>query len=207
MSGQLSSPARLWRLTGTRQAYCSPAKNSWLSGNTIQATWSAALQELQSKIEEAGIIVVVNSVVGNNTHRKLDVGEFRGFVLVDEYAPLVFVNGADGKAAQMFTLAHEVAHLWFGSSAAFDLRALQPADNDTELASNRAAAEFLVPHGELREVWPSVRQHPDPRIVVTLEKFDPQVRRKIPIPNVCQAFGVRFIDTFGLLRTLGVRLG
>lgn len=126
-----------------------------------QPTWRAALRELQRRMEEAGVIVVVNSVVGNNTHRKLDVAEFRGFVLVDEYAPLVFVNGADGKAAQMFTLAHELAHLWFGSSAAFDLRELQPANDETELACNRVAAEFLVPERELRNAWPLVQDQPD----------------------------------------------
>ena len=126
-----------------------------------QSTWSAALRELQSKIEEVGILVVVNGVVGNNNHRKLDVTEFRGFVLVDEHSPLVFVNGADGKAAQMFTLAHEVAHVWFGTSAAFDLRDMQPADDETELACNRVAAEFLVPSDELRQAWPFVRQQSD----------------------------------------------
>jgi Zn-dependent peptidase ImmA (M78 family) len=81
--------------------------------------------------------------------------------LVDEYAPLVFVNGADGKAAQMFTLAHELAHIWLGSSAAFDLRELQPADDQTEQACNRIAAEFLVPAEELRATWHSVRYQPE----------------------------------------------
>lgn len=123
-----------------------------------QPNWTAALRELQRRIEEAGILLVVNGIVGNNTHRKLAVEEFRGFVLVDEYAPLIFVNGADGKAAQMFTLAHELAHVWFGSSAAFDLRELQPANNDVERACNRAAAEFLVPEAELRRFWPRVRR-------------------------------------------------
>jgi Zn-dependent peptidase ImmA (M78 family) len=133
-------------------------------------TWSAALRELQTKIEEAGVLVVVNGVVGNNNHRKLDVSEFRGFVLVDEYAPLVFVNGADGKAAQMFTLAHEVAHMWFGSSAAFDLRELQPADDETELASNQVAAEFLVPAAALQQEWPSVRRQHE-RFQVIARRF------------------------------------
>lgn len=127
-----------------------------------QTNWSAALRELQIKIEEAGILVVVNGVVGNNTHRKLDPGEFRGFVLVDEHAPLVFVNGVDGKAAQMFTLAHELTHVWFGSSAAFDLRALLPADNQTEQICNRVAAEFLIPEISLHSLWPSARHETDP---------------------------------------------
>lgn len=123
-----------------------------------QPTWTAALRELQNRMEDVGILVVVSGVVGNNTYRKLDPAEFRGFVLVDEHAPLVFVNRADGKAAQMFTLAHELAHVWFGSSAAFDLRELQPADDETEQACNRVAAEFLVPGEELRELWPRVRR-------------------------------------------------
>ena len=126
-----------------------------------QPRWTDALRHLQSKIEEAGILLAVSGIVGNNTHRKLDPAEFRGFVLVDEYAPLVFVNGADGKAAQMFTLAHELAHIWFGSSAVFDLRELQPADNETEQACNRVAAEFLVPASLLCDFWPNVRQEPE----------------------------------------------
>lgn len=125
-------------------------------------TWTLALRTLREAAEAAGILAVFNGVVGNNTHRKLSPDEFRGFVLVDDYSPLVFVNAADGKAAQMFTLAHELAHVVFGSSAAFDLRELQPADDSTEQASNRVAAEFLIPERELRGIWPSVKGQPEP---------------------------------------------
>jgi Zn-dependent peptidase ImmA (M78 family) len=131
-----------------------------------QRTWSEALGELRHRMEDAGIIVTASGIVGNNTHRKLDPTEFRGFVLVDEYAPLVFINSADGKAAQMFTLAHELAHVWFGSSAAFDLRDMQPAPDRTEQACNRVAAEFLVPERQLRQLWPSARQDPEPFQIV-----------------------------------------
>lgn len=123
-------------------------------------SWLVALRELRYKCEDAGIVVVINSVVGNNNHRKLNVNEFRGFVLVDQYAPLVFVNGADSKAAQMFTLAHELAHIMLGSSAVFDLRELQPADDEIEQACNRIAAEFLVPENEMRSIWPNVYREP-----------------------------------------------
>ncbi|MBI5407165.1 MAG: ImmA/IrrE family metallo-endopeptidase [Nitrospirae bacterium] len=126
-----------------------------------QPTWTGALRALREAIEDAGILVVFNGIVDNNTHRKLDPGEFRGFVLVDEYAPLVFVNGSDGKAAQMFTLAHELAHVFLGSSAAFDLREMQPADDPIEQVCNRVAAEFLVPERRLREVWPSIQDDPN----------------------------------------------
>lgn len=124
---------------------------------TKYRTWTDALRQLRLAIEEARILVVINGVVGNNTSRKLDVREFRGFVLADEYAPLIFVNGSDSKAAQMFTLAHELAHVWFGSSAAFDLRELQPAEDPIEKACNKIAAEFLVCENELKEIWRTVK--------------------------------------------------
>lgn len=120
-------------------------------------TWTDALSALRRALEDAGVLVVFNGVVGNNTRRKLDPGEFRGFVLVDDYAPLVFVNNADAKSAQMFTLTHELAHLFLGSSAAFDLRGMQPADDPTEQLCNQAAAEFLVPSDLLRDTWREVR--------------------------------------------------
>jgi Zn-dependent peptidase ImmA (M78 family) len=121
------------------------------------ATWTDALRALQARMEAVGILVVVNGVVGNNTSRKLNPADFRGFVLVDEYAPLVFINGADGKAAQMFTTAHELAHIWLGSSAAFDLRELRPADNKIEQLCNQVAAEVLVPEKQLRQWWLTVK--------------------------------------------------
>lgn len=125
-------------------------------------TWQEALRALEDAVERVGILVMANGVVGNNTHWPLKVEEFRGFALVDEYAPLVFINARDGKAAQMFTLAHEVAHIWFGHSAAFDLRRLEPADNEIEQACNRVAAELLLPEDELRAQWLRVRGATEP---------------------------------------------
>jgi Zn-dependent peptidase ImmA (M78 family) len=135
----------------------------------IERTWTDALHTMRQAIEDAGILIVVNGIVGNNTHRKLDPNEFRGFILVDGYAPLVFVNGADGKAAQMFTLAHELAHVFYGSSAAFDLREMQPADDPMEKTCNRVAAEFLVPQSELQQIWPSVRGDSEPFQTIALQ--------------------------------------
>lgn len=133
-------------------------------------TWTDALDELMSRIESVGIVLVATSIVGSNTRRRLDVSEFRGFVMIDTLAPLIFVNGADAKAAQMFTLAHELAHVWLGSSAAFDLRTLQPAKNETERMCDAIAAEFLVPASELIEMWPRVREKCD-RLELVAREF------------------------------------
>jgi Zn-dependent peptidase ImmA (M78 family) len=125
-------------------------------------TWQEAVGHLRRTIEELGVMAVVNGVVGNNTHRKLDVEEFRGFALSDEYAPLIFVNGADAKSAQMFTLAHELAHIWLGQSALSDVGLVSRPSQDVEVWCNRAAAEFLVPERELRTIWPDVRYEDSP---------------------------------------------
>jgi Zn-dependent peptidase ImmA (M78 family) len=134
-------------------------EDGWASS---QPNWSKALRSLMDQVEEIGVLVFVNGVVSNNTHRKLNPEEFRGLVLVDDYAPVVFINAADGKAAQMFTLAHELAHVWLGSSAAFDLRELQPSLDNTEQICNQIAAEFLVPTNDFLSSWDEVKKEEDP---------------------------------------------
>ncbi len=121
-------------------------------------TWTAAVGALRNSIEGLGVMAVINGVVGNNTRRKLDVREFRGFALSDPCAPLIFVNGADAKSAQMFTLSHELAHLWLGDAGEglSGFKGLQPGDGAVERFCDRAAAEFLVPAAEMRSAWSGV---------------------------------------------------
>ncbi len=130
------------RVLGLREIWASDCDN-----------WEISLGMLTSAIEEVGIITVFNGVVENNTHRPIAVEQCRGFVLVDDFAPFMFVNNSDSKAAQMFTIAHELAHIWTGKSAGFDFRKLQPASDPTEVFCDHIAAEFLVPSEIFKEVW------------------------------------------------------
>ena len=128
----------------------------------VEGGWTHALRTLRDHVEAAGVLVVFNGVVGNNTHRKLDVGEFQGFALVDEHAPLIFVNNADYKTAQIFTLAHELAHIFVGEAGLSKLENLDPTDHATEEICNKIAAEFLVPSEDLRKQWIVAGQSENP---------------------------------------------
>jgi Zn-dependent peptidase ImmA (M78 family) len=140
------------------------------------STWEDALITLRDAAEGMGILVSTSGVVGLNNHRHLDPKEFRGFVLCDAYAPLLFVNGADAKSAQMFTMAHELAHLWLGYDTLFNLIDMQPYDDEREIYCNKIAAEFLIPSKIFITSWPAVSDDLNPyQILARRFKVSPLV--------------------------------
>lgn len=136
------------------------------------ATMENALNYLTKSIEDIGVFITFNSVFNNNNHRPIDIDLCRGFVLVDDYAPFMFINAADTKAAQIFTLIHELAHVWIGVSAGFDLNGMTPANNDIELLCDKVAAELLVPTNKFNEVW---KQQRDFKLLAKQFKVSPIV--------------------------------
>jgi Zn-dependent peptidase ImmA (M78 family) len=165
-----------------------------------ERTWSSALRLLRLAVEDkANTMVVINGIVGNNTHRKLDVEEFRGFVLVDDLAPLIFVNNNDAKAAQMFTIAHELAHLWLGREGVFNFENMQPMDNEVEQFCNKVAAEFLVPSQELSECWQDASSNNDPfKSIARQFKVSPLVaaRRSLDLNLIDKAGFFAFYEEY-----------
>ena len=125
-------------------------------------TWTDALRMFVEQVEKTGILVMASGVVGSNNYRKLEPEEFRGFALADNLAPLIFINANETISAKIFTLAHELAHLWLGESGVSNLLMQQmPArgqraggpDKETEQWCNRVAAELLVPMADLAGVY------------------------------------------------------
>lgn len=100
-------------------------------------------------VEDAGILVFKNGVVKNNNKRKLNTDEFRGFCIIDKQTPAVFVNGADAFSAQVFTLFHEVAHLWIGKAGVSNWS----FESKIEAYCNKIAAEVVMPSNLFFVKW------------------------------------------------------
>lgn len=135
------------------------------------ASEAEALRTLKDAIEAVGISVVINGVVGDNTYRVLDVSEFRGFTLVDDHAPLIFVNGRDAKSAQLFTLIHELGHLALAQTGVSNAPEDEDSDIEMERFCNAVAAEFLVSANVLLPSWRSNPSLPSYKKVVAVAHF------------------------------------
>lgn len=114
----------------------------------------AFFRGLRRKLEDIGIFVQLFGDLGSH-HSRILPEEFRGLVLLDDLAPFIVINPNDAAAAFLFTLLHEVAHIWIGeggisNSSPFESGA---AANATEQLCNKVAAEFLVPGGPILADW------------------------------------------------------
>lgn len=124
-----------------------------------------AYNYLRSKLEAKGILVMQNGIVVTNTHRSLDIDEFRGFMLYDSVAPLIFINSKDSHAGKIFTLIHEYIHILIEEEGIFIEEDLQ-SKNAHEREINKVTAEFLMPKAHLLKEWSE-----DEQVIIQIEKF------------------------------------
>jgi len=115
-----------------------------------RGNWEDYYRTLIDGAESAGVLVMRSGIVGNNTHRKLQVSEFRGFAICDKYAPVIFINSSDAPSARLFTFIHELAHIWLGSSG---ISNLERSDANEERFCNSVAGEFLLPENQILKLW------------------------------------------------------
>jgi len=111
---------------------------------------------LRNTLVQHGLLIFTGGKVGANTHRPLDVKEFRAFTLIDTHAPLIFINTTDTANGRLFSLLHETVHVWLGKNSLFN----NPEWSDEHVSlleqkCNAVAAELLVPAADFPEVWDS----------------------------------------------------
>lgn len=116
-----------------------------------QADIESYYKNLVKCAESAGILVLQNSCVINSTRRGLDTNQFLGFAVANNIAPVIFINTADKSKAKIFTLIHELAHLWLNASGISE--SYHSRNNKIETMCNRVAGEFLVPQSEFLALW------------------------------------------------------
>ena len=99
------------------------------------------------KAESHGVFISRTSFI--HSRLKLDSNEIQGFAIADNFAPFVFINSDDWNAPQLFTLVHELSHLWIaetGISNDVEPSIKNAGDcNPIELFCNEVAANALMP--------------------------------------------------------------
>jgi Zn-dependent peptidase ImmA (M78 family)/transcriptional regulator with XRE-family HTH domain len=102
---------------------------------------------LRAQAERAGIYVLLMGNLGTH-HSAIAVETFRGFAIADPIAPFVVINDQDARTAWSFTLLHEIAHLWLGTTGVSGTS----FEKAIERFCNDVASNFLLPAAELREL-------------------------------------------------------
>lgn len=113
---------------------------------------------IRGQLDESGVLVMLNGIVGKNTHRVLNIEEFRAFVMVDEWAPLIFINNADSQGAKLFSLFHEIAHIWLGEDDLYNDRRNSNNIKPLEVLCNAVASELMVPLEVFVKEWNSISE-------------------------------------------------
>ena len=114
--------------------------------NHIPDSKNDPIRYFRDKISSIGVFVFFNGKIKDNTHRPLNPNEFRGFSLNNSKAPIIFVNQKDSRNAQLFTLIHELVHLFVDNEGISNKDEQSDySHTGVEALVNRVTAEILVP--------------------------------------------------------------
>lgn len=120
-------------------------------------TTDESFKTLRNLISNTGVIVMMSGIVRNNTKKSLSIDEFRAFALIDEYAPLIFINNNDSVNGKLFSLLHEFVHIGLGKNSLYNDRYSDSLKvNKEEVICNAIAAEILVPQDLFIKKWNSI---------------------------------------------------
>ncbi|MCR4611178.1 MAG: ImmA/IrrE family metallo-endopeptidase [Lachnospiraceae bacterium] len=125
---------------------------------------------IRGQLEESGVLVMLNGIVGKNTHRALNINEFRAFAMVDEWAPLIFINSVDSQGAKVFSLFHEIAHIWLGEDDLYNDRGNSENVNQIEVICNAVASELMVPFDVFLNEWNSINEGDEQETITCLSR-------------------------------------
>lgn len=155
-----------------------------------QSSNAEALRLWIDQVEERGAFVFQS---GGPSSVRVEPIEARGFALLDPYAPFVMINASDSDAGRIFTLIHEIVHLWIGESGVSNLEPIRRASSPSqriERFCNATAAEVLLPSQRFVDEWANADASD---ILTVIQRIS--ARHKVSREVVARrALDVRYID-------------
>lgn len=113
-----------------------------------------AFNKIRNCLEKCGVLVMMSGIVAKNTHRVLDLNEFRAFAMINDLAPIIFINSADSWGGRLFSLCHEIVHVWIGEDDLYnDRKNSGEGIRPIEVICNAVAGELMVPTTIFLERW------------------------------------------------------
>lgn len=126
------------------------------SNQKSTGNYEQVFSEIRNKAEEKGIFVLLEGNLGSY-HTNIDPEVFRGLSISDSIAPFVVINPNDAKTAMIFTLIHELCHIFRGETGISNWNSLDISKRylpfQNEAFCDQVAADFLVPERELLTDW------------------------------------------------------
>ncbi|MDE0118670.1 MAG: XRE family transcriptional regulator [Bdellovibrionales bacterium] len=153
-SGSMRSPSKIVSRNIIKTIWTNESQYFEVLSNSRST--SGFLNSWLSQCERKGIFISRTSNI--NSHNLIPVKEARGFVISDEYAPFIFINSKDSASAQLFTLLHELVHLWLDISGVPEHFSISYTDKEfnsnskKEFFCNQIAAEILMPEETIRNL-------------------------------------------------------